>query len=155
MCLSTGVVRDAAVAGAPYVQNVIQSVFGTAGPLFITVALVLFGFTTLIGNLFYVYNAVIFLNHDEKPSDRTMYVLMLFFTTVIFIGAVIPMGAAWAMADICMGGMTIINLPVCMLLGKIAVDCMKDYEKQRKDGKNPVFKASSIGLDEEELEFWK
>ena len=73
---------------------------------------------------------------------------------IVFIGAIIPMDAAWAMADITMGGMTLINLPVCMLLSKYAIDCMKDYEKQKKSGVKPIFKASSIGLNEEELEHW-
>ena len=52
MCLSTGVARDAAVSGAPYVQNALSTVMGTAGPVYITVAMVLFAFTTLLGNLF-------------------------------------------------------------------------------------------------------
>ena len=76
-------------------------------------------------------------------------------SAIIFIGAIIPMDAAWAMADITMGGMTIINLPVCVILGKRAIDCLKDYETQKKLGKDPVFKASSIGLNEEELDIWK
>lgn len=59
------------------------------------------------------------------------------------------------MADITMGGMTLINLPVCALLGKIAIDCLKDYEAQKKSEKNPEFKATSIGFDEGELDFWK
>jgi AGCS family alanine or glycine:cation symporter len=54
-----------------------------------------------------------------------------------------------------MGGMTLINLPSCMLLGKIAIDTLKDYEKQKKEGKKPVFKASNIGINTEELDFWK
>ena len=74
---------------------------------------------------------------------------------IVFIGAIIPMDAAWSMADIFMGGMTIINLPTCMLLGKKAIDCLKDYEIQRKAGQNPIFKAKSIGFDEDELDFWK
>ena len=49
----------------------------------------------------------------------------------------------------------LINLPTCILLGKIAINCLKDYEKQRKEGINPIFKASSIGLDEKELDSWK
>ncbi|MBP3235304.1 MAG: alanine:cation symporter family protein [Eubacterium sp.] len=53
------------------------------------------------------------------------------------------------------GGMTLINLPSCMLLGKIAIDALKDYEKQKKEGVNPVFKAKNIGLNEDELDFWK
>lgn len=155
MCLSTGVAHNATVSGAPYVQSAISTVFGTAGPIFITVAMVLFAFTTLLGNLYYVDNAMIFLNKKNLPSSRTIRTFHLLSTVVIFIGAIIPMDAAWAMADICMGGMTLINLPVCALLGKIAFDCLKDYENQKKQGQNPVFKASSIGFGEDELDFWK
>ena len=72
-----------------------------------------------------------------------------------FNGAIIPMDAAWAMADITMGGMTLINLPTCIILSKIAIDCLKDYEKQRKTTPHPSFKASTIGFSEEELDFWK
>lgn len=154
MCLSTGVARDATVSGALYVQNAIQSVFGPIGPVFITVAMVLFAFTTLLGNLFYVDNALIFLNKKRTLSKRAMNLFYLFAVFVIFIGAIIPMDTAWAIADITMGGMTLINLPVCVLLGKIAIDCLKDYEKQKKAGKNPVFKASDIGLPEEMLDTW-
>jgi len=64
------------------------------------------------------------------------------------------MDAAWAMADITMGLMTLINLPTCVMLGKTAVDCLKDYEKQKKAGKDPIFKADTVGLDEKELDFW-
>ena len=155
MCLSTGVARNAAVSGAPYVQNALQTVFGAAGPIFITVAMVLFAFTTLIGNLYYVDNTLIFLNKNKIPSKKFMQIFHVLCALIVFVGAIIPMDAAWAAADITMGGMTLINLPVCMLLGKIAIDCLKDYENQRKEGKIPIFKGSSIGLNEEELDYWK
>ena len=155
MCLSTGVARNAAVSGAPYVQNAIQTVLGPSGPVFITVAMVLFAFTTLIGNLYYVDNALIFLNGKKKLSQRFMRIFYIVATLIVFVGAIIPMDAAWAMADITMGGMTLINLPVCVLLGKTAIDCMKDYEKQKKLGLKPVFKASSIDINLEELQHWK
>ena len=155
MCLSTGVARDAAVSGAPYVQNAISTVFGTAGPVFITVAMVLFAFTTLLGNIYYVDNALTFMNNKVKPSKRFMNIFYIACTVVIFVGAIIPMDAAWAMADITMGAMTLINLPTCMILGKHAIACLKDYEIQKKAGKNPVFKASSIDINEEDLDFWK
>ncbi len=154
MCLSTGVARDAAVSGAPYVQNAISTVFGTAGPIFITVAMILFAFTTLLGNIYYVDNALIFMNGKKEPSKRFMTIFYIACTVVVFVGAIIPMDAAWAMADITMGGMTLINLPTCMLLGKYAIGCLKDYEKQKKEGKNPIFKANSVGFKEGELDFW-
>ena len=54
-----------------------------------------------------------------------------------------------------MGGMTLINLPSCMILGKVTINTLKDYERQRKEGKSPVFYARNIGLAEDELDFWK
>ena len=155
MCLSSGVERNADVAGAPYVQNAISTVFGKAGPTFITIAMILFAFTTLLGNLYYVNNAIIFLNKKKQPSEKFMLFFNLGCVFVIFVGALIPMDAAWAAADITMGCMTLINLPTCVILGKKAINCLKDYEKQKKEGKDPVFKARDIGLDENELDFWK
>ena len=155
MCLSTGVARDVAVSGAPYVQNAISTVLGSFGPMFITVAMVLFAFTTLLGNLYYIDNALIFLNNKKVPSKRFMNMFYIFATLIVFVGAIIPMDAAWAMADITMGGMTLINLPCCVMLSKVAVDCLKDYEKQKKAGLTPVFEAESIGLNMDEIDFWK
>ena len=155
MCLASGVERSEAVSGAPYVQNAISTVFGKVGPVFITIAMVLFAFTTLLGNLFYVDNALIFLNKKRQPSKMFMHGFHVACAVIVLVGAVIPMNAAWAMADITMGGMTLINLPCCMLLGKVAIDALRDYEKQKKAGVKPEFKAKVIGLAEDELDFWK
>ena len=94
--------------------------------------MILFAFTTLLGNLYYVDNALIFLNHKKEPSKQFRIVFKLVCIVVVFLGAVIPMDAAWAVADILMGGMTFINLPVCVILGKVAIDALNDYTKQRK-----------------------
>lgn len=53
-----------------------------------------------------------------------------------------------------MGIMAIINLPVIVLLSKPAIACLNDYLKQKKEGKDPVFKAADIGI-KEETDFWK
>ncbi len=154
MCLSTGVPHTEEVSGAMYVQNAISTVFGKIGPLFITVAMILFAFTTLLGNLYYVDNALIFMNHKKAPSKRFSVIFKIICILVVFLGAVIPMDAAWAMADITMGGMTLINLPACMLLGKVAIDALQDYEKQKKKGKNPTFHGRNIGLSRDEIDYW-
>lgn len=72
MCLTSGVARipDEDYSGAPYVQDVVSTVFGNFGPVFITVAMVLFAFTTLIGNLYYVDNALAYLNHQKRPPKN-------------------------------------------------------------------------------------
>ncbi len=155
MCLASGVEISPKVSGAPYVQMAISTVFGHAGPVFIMVAMVLFAFTTLLGNLFYVDNALIYLNGKKQPSASFMKGFHIICALIVFVGALIPMNAAWAMADITMGGLTLINLPCCMLLGAVAINTLKDYEKQKAEGKDPVFYAKNIGLPEDELDFWK
>ncbi len=155
MCLSSGVRHTEEVSGAAYVQNAISTVFGKAGPIFITVALSMFAFTTLLGNLYYTDNALTYMNKFKKPSKEFMYFFYFICVVVIFVGAIIPMDAAWAFADISMGGMTIINLPCCFALSGIAIKALKDYEKQKKAGKNPTFHASSVDIPEDEDNYWR
>lgn len=155
MCLSTGVTHDASVEGAPYVQNAISSLFGHVGPVFITVAMILFAFTTLLGNLYYTDNALAYMNHKKMPGKKFMLGFKIFCIVVIFVGAIIPSKAAWALADISMGGMTMINIPACMILGGTAFKALRDYEKQKKEGKDPVFYSKDIGLNEDDFDFWK
>ena len=155
MCLSSGVEISAEVNGTPYVQNALSTVFGPLGPIFITFAMILFAFTTLLGNLYYVDNALIYMNGKKRPSDLFMKIFYFVCVVVIFAGAIIPMDAAWAAADITMGLMTIINLPCCFVLFGAAKRALDDYEKQKRDGRDPVFRARNIGLDERTLSFWK
>ena len=49
--------------------------------------------------------------------------------------------------------MAIVNLPVIVILGGTALKALKDYTDQRAQGKDPVFKAASIGL-REKTDFW-
>ena len=49
--------------------------------------------------------------------------------------------------------MALINLPAIIILGGPAIRCMKDYVKQKKEGKDPEFRAKSIGL-KDKTDFW-
>lgn len=155
MCLSSGVEISEKVNGTPYVQNALSTVFGGLGPIFITVAMILFAFTTLLGNLYYVDNALIYLNRKKRPGKIFMNIFYLLCVLVIFFGAITPMDAAWAAADISMGLMTIINLPCCVILFGVVKKALTDYEKQKKEGKNPEFHAKNVGLDSEKLSCWE
>ncbi len=154
MCLCSGIEPNSDIAGAPYVQAAMGSVFGNLGPIFITVAMVLFAFTTLLGNFFYVDNCLAFI-HKKMPSDKFMFGFRVLAAVIIVAGAGLSAGLVWDIADVLMGFMALINIPACVILGGIAIKACKDYEIQKKEGKDPVFKASSIGLDDKQLDFWK
>lgn len=155
MCLFSGIVPTKALAGAPYVQQATTVDFGTLGPVLITLAMVLFAFTTLIGNFFYVENCVAYLNGGRMPSRGVMQAIRFFGAVVIFVGAGMSMAAAWDIADILMAFMCLINIPSCIALGGVALATTEDYAKQKAEGKVPVFKAANIGLSTENLDFWK
>jgi AGCS family alanine or glycine:cation symporter len=95
------------------------------------------------------------MNKKKKPSKKFMRFFYAGCIIVIFVGALLPMSFAWTIADITMGGMTLINIPCCAILSGVAVKALRDYEKQKKKGLNPVFRGRDIGLDESKLSFWK
>lgn len=155
MCLASGTEANADVAGAPYVQNALGTVFGSIGPVMITVAMILFAFTTLLGNLYYCDNALAYLNHKKAPSEKFMKGFYVVCSLVIFLGAMLSMDAAWAIADITMGGMALMNIPACAVLSGVCIKVLKDYEAKRKQGLDPTFSAKDVGLDtDEDITCW-
>lgn len=145
MCMCSGVEPTAEISGAQYVQLSLKATLGDFGPIFITVAMVLFAFTTLIGNLFYVDKAIKFILGRE-PGKVFMTIYHIVAALLIFIGAGLSADLLWNISDVLMGGMTLINMPVIFILGKYAYRALNDYVKQRKEGKEPVFKATNIDL---------
>ena len=107
------------------------------------------------GNLYYCDNAIAFLNRNKMPSKKTMLIFYILDALVIFVGAGVSMSAAWAIADITMAFMCFVNIPACVVLGKVAYKALEDYCRQKNEGRNPVFKAKNIGMDDSALDFWK
>ncbi len=153
LCLCSGIEPTAEISGAPYVQAALLKTLGETGPIFITVAMILFAFTTLLGNLYYV-DKCLFYMIGHVPGKKTQLASHIIASLVIFIGAGLSADLLWNIADITMGGMTIINMPVIIILSKYVVRTLKDYDKQRKEGKEPVFRAKDIGLPHE-VDYWK
>lgn len=155
MILVSGIPMKEELAGAPMVQESLRSVFGSFGPLFITIAMIMFAFTTLIGNLYYCETGLSYLNGNKKPGKTFMIGFYVVAAIIVFVGATMEMDAAWASADITMGLMALINIPCCVIMGGVAIKAAKDYEKQRKAGKEPVFHSKVVGLDSKDLDYWE
>ena len=152
MCFSAGIEPSESLSGAPYVQAALATLMGEFGHHFITFSLILFAFTTLLGNLYYVDNNLTYI-YGKVPGKTFMLLYRIFAALVVLFGAAHKQALAWDIGDLLMGIMALINLPSIFLLGKIALNALKDYEKQRKEGKDPVFHAADIGI-QEKLDFW-
>ena len=153
MCMTSGVEPVKELAGAPYVQTALAASMGGVAKVFITVSMVLFAFTTLLGNLYYVDNCFAYIM-KAVPGPTFNMIYRAIACVVIFIGAGSSMGLMWDLADVLMGCMAIINLPVICILGGPALKAMDDFSKQREAGKNPVFVAKSIGITQK-LDYWQ
>ncbi len=153
MCMASGVEPTQEMSGAPYVQAAVQATLGDFGPIFITVAMILFSFTTLLGNLFYVDKAFSYLLR-RQPSKAFNAVYYTVASLVIFLGAGLSADLLWDVADLTMGAMTIINMPVIILLGKYAVRALDDYTAKRRRGDEISFRTADIGLPHE-VDYWR
>lgn len=153
MCMCSGVEPSAELSGAPYIQAALRESFGAFGPVFITAAMILFAFTTLIGNLFYVDKCLAHLL-GHVPGKTFMRIYHIIASLVVLLGAGLSADLLWNLSDVLMGGMTLINMPVIVILGKYAIRALKDYEKQRKEGVEPVFHAKNIGLPHQ-VDYWE
>ena len=153
LCMSSGVEPTAELSGAPYVQLAVKATLGSFGPIFITVSMILFAFTTLLGNLFYVDKGLCFVM-GRQPGKLFMRIYYVIASGVILLGAGLNADFLWNVADITMGGMTLINLPVILYLSKYAIRCLNDYTAQRKQGKEPKFRAKDIDLPHE-VDYWQ
>ncbi len=153
MCMCSGVQPSDDISGAEYVQLSLRETIGDFGPIFITVAMILFAFTTLLGNLFYVDKCLLFIMGKE-PSKTFMCVYRVIASLVILVGSGLSADFLWDVADVTMGGMTLINIPVILILGKYALRALADYEKQRKEGREPVFRAKDIDLPHN-VDYWE
>ncbi len=154
MCLSSGIaIPKGENVGAQYVGSALGATLGKFGPVFIAVSMALFAFTTLIGNYAYCEGCLKFIFKRELGKTE-ITIFRIIATLLVFVGAIATAGTVWGLADMTQGFMVLVNMPVILILMNTAAKCLKDYCKQRKEGKDPVFKAEDIGI-KEELDFWQ
>jgi AGCS family alanine or glycine:cation symporter len=153
MVLCSGIAPSAELRGVPYVQAAVSNTFGAFGPIFVTFALFCFAFTTLLGNYYYAEQNLKYLkNGAAGKTEVTIFRAVA--VVIIFAGSQLDFGIAWDTADVLMGLMAMINLPVICILAKPAIQCLNDYVAQKNAGKSPVFKAATIGL-KDDTDYWK
>lgn len=152
LLLCSGVEPTEELQGMPYVQAAMFNVFGQGGVIFITVALFLFAFTTLLGNYYFAETGMTYLC-GKLPGRGVRVTQKVIAVVVVLVGAMARMDMVWDTADVLMGLMALINVPVLLLLINPATRCLQDYTRQKKNGYDPVFKAAHIDL-KDKTDFW-
>lgn len=122
-----------------------------AGSTFISIAIFFFAFTSIIANYYYGETNLGFI----KRSRSLIAFYRLTVGAMVYIGSVSALGFVWSFADITMALMTLCNLGAIALLGKYALRCLHDYRLQKREGKDPVYKSSTIPEISESTECWE
>ncbi|MDE6562339.1 MAG: alanine:cation symporter family protein [Muribaculaceae bacterium] len=138
-------------SGIALTQSALESEVGSIGSTFVAVAVFFFAFTSIVSNYYYGETNLQFI--CNKKWLVTAYRILV--GCIVMVGAVTSLEFVWGMADIFMGLMTLCNLLAIFLLGKYAIRLLKDYQAQRKAGKNPVYHSSTIPEIADETECWE
>ncbi|GAA1326857.1 alanine/glycine:cation symporter family protein [Brachybacterium rhamnosum] len=142
--------------GPEFAQFGFETVFHGLGPTFVALALFFFAFTTIVA---YYYMAEVNLTYlsrwipnafVRRTLKRALQALIL---VAVVYGSVTTTGNAWALGDIGVGTMAWLNVVAILILQKPALKAFKDYQRQKKAGKDPQFDPRELGI--KNAEFWE
>jgi amino acid carrier protein len=119
----------AELLGAPLTTAAFATVLGSAAGAFVSVSLLLFAFTSLLGWSYYGERALEYLCKAKKhrQSNRRITGFRLVFLLCVFLGSVGDLTAIWLVSDLLNGLMALPNLVVLLSLSDEAVDCLREW----------------------------
>ncbi|MBD8490734.1 alanine:cation symporter family protein [Echinicola sp. CAU 1574] len=137
--------------GPEYTQYAVATHFPDLGRGFIAISLLFFAFTTIMAYYYIAETNLSYLNRT-KHFPWAIWALRVLILVATFYGAIRTAEVAWMMGDIGVGVMAWLNVVAILLLGRPALLALKDYQRQQKEGKDPVFKAKEAGI--KNADFW-
>ncbi len=121
--------------GIQLTQAALGGIVGGWGQWFISIAVVFFGFTSVIANYYYGESNLLFI----RNSPRLLYVYRCSVVFLVFLGSIASLEVVWMVADLAMGLMALINLVIIVLLSGPVMQILKDYDLQSRAGLAPEF----------------
>lgn len=124
--LVTGKWTIKGLEGAPLTQSAFATVFGNIGVLVLTLCLVLFAFTTILGWSYYGERCFEFLFGVKHINIyRSIFIIM------VALGGFLELDLIWTIADIVNGLMAIPNLIALLALSPIIIAETRNYFKRK------------------------
>ena len=153
MILISGLYSTPELNGIALTQAALNSEIGAFGPTFIAIAILLFAFSSIIGNYYYGEANIRFMT----SSNAVLTVYRVFSGGVlVMFGAMASLEIVWNLGDLCMAMLTACNLVAIVRLGKYAFKLLEDYRQQKRSGiKEPTFHRSQMPEIEKDLMCWE
>ena len=131
--------------GAAYTQYAVDESLPGFGAPFVAIALFFFAFTTIMAYYYIAETNVAYL-FSGRAEKIGIWIAKIAIIAAAFYGTVRTSDLAWAMGDVGLGLMVWINVIAILIIMKPAIVALKDYEKQKKEGKDPVFDPIKLGI---------
>ncbi|MFP8966760.1 alanine/glycine:cation symporter family protein [Pokkaliibacter sp. CJK22405] len=138
-------------AGPGYTQMAVETLLPGFGDAFVAIALLFFAFTTIIAYYYIAETNVTYITNRLRLPGLSL-LLRVVLMGAVFYGSIKSASVAWGMGDVGVGIMAWLNIIAILIMQRPALLALKDYEAQRKQGLNPVFRPSKLGI--KNAEFW-
>jgi AGCS family alanine or glycine:cation symporter len=130
---------DGGVEGVALTQAALASHLGAWGGSFVSVALVLFAFSSIMYNYYLGENSLNFFSEENRALFTVFRVLVL---ALVFWGAAQDLGTVFGFADLTMGLLGLVNLVGLLWMGRLGLRLLRDYDAQLASGETPRLKGS-------------
>ena len=129
--------------GIRLTQNAMSTHLGTGGTDFVAAAISLFAFTSVVANYAYGESNLHMFKLDNR-AGRAAYTIG--YLGMIFWGAQAALPEVWAMADMALGLMTVINIIAIVWMTPTIVAISKDYFSKHDKGEKIEYKAGDCEI---------
>ena len=129
--------------GIALAQASLASVFGSLAPAAVSLMILLFAFSSIVGNNYYGEINIAFF---EGNTRRYLAVFRVCVVLMVLFGSLATLQLVWNLADLFMGLLCLTNLYAITRLAPYARRALIDYQEKRAHGEDPSFTASDIDL---------
>lgn len=129
--LTSGIPIDGSLEGSQMTMAAFQKGFGVFGSVFMSVAILLFAFSTVLGWSFYGQRATEYL-----AGKKAVPYYKFLFVVVVLVGAMSSVQLVWDLSDTFNGLMAIPNLIGVLLLSPYVIKITKNYSERVFNGKD-------------------
>ncbi|WP_337778040.1 alanine/glycine:cation symporter family protein [Mitsuokella jalaludinii] len=139
------------LTGIALAQASLASIFGPLAPAAVSILILLFAFSSIVGNYYYGEINIAFF---EGNTRKYLLVFRAGVVIMVFFGCLAELSLVWNLADLFMGFLCLTNLYAVIRLSKYARIALFDYVKQKKEGhEEPAFDPAILG-DEHGIHAW-
>ena len=133
------------LTGIALAQASLASIFGTLAPAAVSFMILLFAFSSIVGNYYYGEINIAFFEHDEATGRKALNLFRVGVVAMVLFGCMAELTLVWNLADLFMGLLCLTNLYAVARLAKYAKIALNDYVAERKQGLEPKFDPNLLG----------